>query len=89
MRNLQWAMMYDDADSNWGHRDNILDESHRAVNIGVVFNGKRVTFVQHFEGGDVEAIQSPILAGDGTFSLTLTKNSKRTSILAACRVHLL
>ena len=43
---LQWSMMYDDADSEYGVTwDNILDEGHRAVNIGVAFNGKRVTFV--------------------------------------------
>ena len=33
----QWAMMYDDAHADWGHRDNILDEGHRAVNIGIAF----------------------------------------------------
>ena len=71
---LQWSMMYDDAESNWGHRDNILDESHRAVNVGIAFDGKRVTFVQHFVGGDVEAVESPTLARDGTFTLALSKN---------------
>ena len=49
------VMMYDDAHADWGHRDNILGETHRAVNIGIAFNGKRTTFVQHFEGGEVEA----------------------------------
>ena len=48
---LQYLMMYDDAHADWGHRDNILRESHRAVNIGIASNGRRVTFVQHFEGG--------------------------------------
>ncbi|MCE2463429.1 MAG: hypothetical protein J4F46_05895, partial [Dehalococcoidia bacterium] len=41
---LQWAMMYDDADSDWGHRDNILNASHRAVNIGIAFNGKMLAW---------------------------------------------
>ena len=80
IREHQSGMMYDDADSNWGHRDNILDESHRAVNIGVAFDGKRVTFVQHFEGGDVEAIEPPTLVKDGTFSLTLSKNRQGIDI---------
>ena len=71
---LQWSMMYDDAGSNWGHRDNILDVGHRAVNIGISFSDKLVTFVQHFEGGDVEATAAPSLASDGTFSLLVTKN---------------
>ena len=70
---LHWSMMYDDADSDWGHRDNILDEGHRAVNIGIAFNNRRVTFIQHFEGGDVEAPEPPSLAKDGTFTLTFLK----------------
>ena len=71
---LHWRMMYDDADANWGHRQNILRSSHRKVNIGIASNSRRVTFVQHFEGGDVEAVSSPTLAGDGTFSLQVAKN---------------
>lgn len=70
---LQWLMMYDDAHANWGHRDNILRSSHRAVNIGVAFNGRRVTFVQHFEGGAAEAHAPPDLSNDGTLSFSLTK----------------
>ncbi len=71
---LHWSMMYDDADSDWGHRDAILDENHRAVNIGVGFNGKRVVFVQHFEGGDVESLARPSLSADGLLSLVVLKN---------------
>ena len=70
---LQWAMMYDDAHADWGHRDNILDESHRAVNIGIAANNRRVTFIQHFEGGDVEAIEPPTVSRDGRFSLRVAK----------------
>ena len=61
--------------ANWGHRDNILDTGHRAVNLGIAFNGKRITFVQHFEGGDVEVVEPPTLASDGKFTLALSKNS--------------
>ena len=53
----QWAMMYDDAHADWGHRDNILGKDHWAVNIGIGWNGRRVTFVQHFEGGDAQALR--------------------------------
>ena len=73
IREHQWGMMYDDASSDWGHRDNILGETHRAVNIGIASNGKRVTFVQHFEGGDVEADGPPILTSNGTLTLSLSK----------------
>ena len=71
---LHWSMVYDDADSDWGHRDNILDEFHRIVNIGIAANGRRVTFIQHFEGGDVEAVEPPTVAKDGTFTIALSKN---------------
>ena len=73
---LHWSMMYDDADSDWGHRDNILDEGHRAVNIGIASNGRMVAFVQHFEGGDVQAAGPPTLSRNGTFTLTVTKNGQ-------------
>ena len=69
----QQSMMYDDAHADWGHRDNILGESHRAVNIGVASNGRRVTFVQHFEGGAVEADGPPVLNANGVLSLSLAK----------------
>ena len=70
---LQWGMMYDDAHADWGHRDNILGERHRAVNIGVAYNGRRVTFFQHFEGGDVVAVRRPTLSSDGKLNLSVSK----------------
>lgn len=87
LRELQHLMMYDDAHANWGHRDNILRESHRAVNFGVAFNGRRVTFAQHFEGGAVEAIAPPSLASDGTLSLSLVKREAGVRIGKAVSVH--
>ena len=75
----QWDMMYDDAHSNWGHRDNILRTTHRAVNIGIAFNGRRVTFVQHFEGGAAEANAPPSLSQDGTLALSLAKREAGVS----------
>jgi uncharacterized protein YkwD len=46
---LQWEMMYNDADSGWGHRDNILDSFHNKVSIGISYNDNNVYFVQDFE----------------------------------------
>ena len=74
----QWDMMYDDAHADWGHRDNILGETHRAVNIGIGFNGARVTFVQHFEGGAVQAIGGPVL--NRNCELFLALNKRETGI---------
>ena len=69
----QWRMMYDDAHADWGHRDNILGKTHRAVNIGIGFNGRRMTFVQHFEGGAVQANGEPILGESGELCFSLSK----------------
>ena len=70
---LQWRMMYDDASSNWGHRDNILRATHRAVNIGIASNGRRVTFVQHFQGGAAIATEPPKLSDGRHLSLKIQK----------------
>ena len=77
---LQWLMMYDDAHADWGHRDNILGETHRAVNIGIAFNGRRTTFIQHFEGGAVEADGPPTLDANGVLSFSLTKRETGVAI---------
>ena len=77
---LHWGMMYDDAHADWGHRDNILDPNHRAVNIGIAWNERRVTFVQHFEGGDVQATAAPSLSPDGVLTLTVSKQSPEIKI---------
>ena len=67
-------MMYDDAHADWGHRDNILGETHRFVNIGIAWNSRRVVFVQHFEGGAVTANAPPSLDENGVLRLSVTKN---------------
>jgi hypothetical protein len=41
--------MYEDATSNWGHRDNIIDKNHNKVNIGIAYDGTHLAFVQDFE----------------------------------------
>lgn len=43
-------MMFDDASSGWGHRDNILDPHHKSVSIGISYlNDKIFVMVQDFE----------------------------------------
>ena len=84
---MQWAMMYDDAHADWGHRDNILGETHRAVNIGVAFNGRRTTFVQHFEGGAVEANGPPVLSASGRLSLEVAKRETGISVWEVVSVY--
>lgn len=45
----EYGMMYNDAGSNWGHRDNILDPEHTDVDIGIAYNNDKFYFVEHFE----------------------------------------
>ncbi len=58
---LQDQMMYDDAASNWGHRDNILNKWHKKVNLGIAYDDHRLTLVQQFEGGYISFTQPPAL----------------------------
>jgi hypothetical protein len=45
----EYGMMYNDSDSKWGHRDNIVDPYHTHVNFGIAYNGNNFYFVEHFE----------------------------------------
>lgn len=49
IKQLNWKMIYDDEDSNWGHRDNLLDSNHNRVSIGVAYDYNNVFLVQDFE----------------------------------------
>jgi uncharacterized protein YkwD len=49
LEDMQWNMMYDDADSDWGHRDNILNSFHNKVSIGLSSNNTAICLVQDFE----------------------------------------
>lgn len=42
-------MMNNDADSNWGHRDNILNPANEYVSIGIAYDESNMVFVQDFE----------------------------------------
>ncbi|GEM_PF-6062031 len=71
LRNLEFLMVYDDAASNWGHRDNILEVQHQLVNIGVAYDRTRLALSQQFEETYVKFIQRPNLTG-GTLTLAGT-----------------
>ena len=76
----QFSFMYQDAHAYWGHRDNILDPGHRAVNIGIASDDKKVYVVQHFEGGMVEARGRPTLTSSGELSFAMDKKESGISI---------
>lgn len=48
LKDLEFDMMYDDAASNWGHRDNILNPFHNEVSIGLSYGNGRLYFVEDF-----------------------------------------
>lgn len=48
LKTLEWDMMNDDAQWNWGHRSNILDAFHNKISIGISYDENRVYFVQDF-----------------------------------------
>jgi hypothetical protein len=58
---LQNGMMYDDAEENWSHRDNILNKWHKKVNIGIAFDNHRLALVQEFEGDYVTFDTVPVI----------------------------
>ncbi|TRZ70017.1 MAG: CAP domain-containing protein [Nitrosopumilaceae archaeon] len=49
IESLESSMMYDDASSDWGHRDNILQPYHTQVGIGISYDDSFFTMVQNFE----------------------------------------
>lgn len=67
LANLEWSMMNDDAASNWGHRDNILNPWHKKVNLGIAYDSKRLALVQQFEGDYIEFSQPPVISGNQLF----------------------
>ncbi len=61
---LQYSMVYDDADSNWGHRDTMLDPSHTEVSIGIAFSDGFISLVQHFSSNAARAVEGPTIIGN-------------------------
>jgi len=54
IRDLEWQMIHNDSDWDWGHRDNILNPFHNKVSIGIAFDNNNVYFVQDFENDYIE-----------------------------------
>lgn len=58
-----------------GHRDNILYEHHRQVNIGIARDRYNLFIYQHFEGDHIEYAVMPNITDDGILTLVgTTKN---------------
>ena len=70
----QYGMMYDDAESNWGHRDNILEPQHTHVSIGIAYDDYTFVLVQNFEDNYINFI-APVTTNDEDIQLTGRINS--------------
>lgn len=64
LQSLEHTMMYNDATSNWSHRDTILSKWQKEVNIGITYDAKSVALDQQFEGDYLEYFQPPTLSGN-------------------------
>ncbi|MGB8780326.1 MAG: AN1-type zinc finger domain-containing protein [Candidatus Bathyarchaeia archaeon] len=49
IESLEWQMMEEDSQWNWGHRDNIIDAFHNKVNIGIAYDSNNLYLVEDFE----------------------------------------
>jgi uncharacterized protein YkwD len=56
LKDLEYSMMYDDASSNWGHKENILNVFHNKVSIGVAYDSSHVYLVQDFEDDYIQGL---------------------------------
>ncbi len=45
---MMYQMVYDDAEYDWGHRDNVLNEDYSRVSVGVAYDERRLYLVQDF-----------------------------------------
>ena len=87
VQRLHDGMVHDDAASNWGHRRNILDPTHRKVNFGLSASCGCVAFVQHFEGGSIWADRPPALTRSGDLSMSFSKSPNEEVSITAVSLH--
>jgi len=69
IKTAEYEMMYQDASSNWGHRDNILDPHHTSVSLGIAYNDNTFVIVQNFENNYIDFTQ-PITYNSGMVSFS-------------------
>ena len=76
IKSIEYAMMYDDASSNWGHRDNILDKHHTHVSLGISYDDYTFVLVQNFENNYIK-FRKPISEDKGrvTFAGTIPRGN--------------
>ncbi len=71
INSTEYTMMYDDAASNWGHKDNILDKHHTHVSLGISYDDYTFVMVQNFENNYIK------------FSKSISENKGRVTFTGA------
>jgi len=49
IESLEWQMMEEDSQWDWGHRDNIIESFHNKVSIGIAYDSNNLYLVEDFE----------------------------------------
>lgn len=73
IKSLEWQMMENDAQSNWGHRDNIVDAFHNKVNIGIAYDSHNLYLVEDFENDHITWSTLNQSGNEMTMDGTITK----------------
>ncbi len=83
-RELVRDMIYDDAASNWGHRDSLLDPTNNRAEVGVAWNGSRLFLVVHMVKEWVAWSSPPHVSGSSfscSGSLTIERSTLKSVVI--------
>jgi len=81
IKDSEYNMVYQDASSGWGHRDNILDPNHTNVNFGIAFDNNRFYFVEHFENNIISWHAAKLVGSELHLSGSLPASYSLSQIL--------
>lgn len=82
LSDLEYSMMYDDASSNWGHKDNILNPLHNKVSIGISYDNHNVYLVQDFENDYISWSQLNVNNNQVTMQGTIQRQQSNIQQIA-------
>lgn len=74
IKDLEQSMMNDDAEANWGHRNNILNPFHNKVSIGIAYDNESFYMVQDFEDDYTQWTNLSVSQVEATLAGTFTKS---------------
>jgi len=87
IQSMHARLIYPNGAQREERRATILRDDHRSVNLGIAFNGRRLTYFQHFEGGDIEFSSPPLLNAEGILTIALTKRDPSITIYPAITLY--